>query len=344
MIDVLIVDDSPVARQFLQHVMGSDPELRVVGAVASGREAMDFMARCKPDVVTMDIHMPGMDGFEATRRIMEDNPVPIVMISACYEPGEVDIAFRALQEGAVAIQARPVAIGHAQHRKQVEAVCRTVRLMAGVKVSRRLAPRRSQPGRAAQVAGAYEVVAVGASTGGPPVLQTILSQIPAGFPLPVVIVQHISAGFVRGMVEWLNGTSRIPVSVATDGEELLPGHAYVAPDANDITVDASRHVRLSADPPAAGGVQPSVARLFRSIAASFGNRSIGVLLTGMGKDGAEELNLMRTKGALTIVQCRESCVVFGMPGEAVRLGAAVHELSPEQIAGALAALAKRRQS
>jgi two-component system chemotaxis response regulator CheB len=343
MIDVLIVDDSPVARQLIDHILVADPNLRVVGTAASGEEAVESVARLKPDVVTMDIHMPGMNGFDATRKIMESNPVPIVIISGSYEHGEVDKAFRAMDEGALAILGRPVGLADPRYAQQAREIRQSVRLMAEVGVVR----RTCRVARAASIpcsdrlaseraVAVRELVAIGASTGGPPVIQTILAGLPKDFRVPLVIVQHMAAGFVKGMVDWLNATSGVPVHLARHGEEALPGHAYVAPDALQMGVDAARRIVMQ-DAPPEHGVRPSASYLFRSVADGFGSRAVGVLLTGMGKDGASELNSMRMRGAATIVQSRETCVVFGMPGEAVRLGAAMDELPPDEIPAALVA-------
>lgn len=182
------------------------------------------------------------------------------------------------------------------------------------------------------------IVAIGASTGGPPVLQAILAGLPKNFPAPVLIVQHIAAGFTRGFVEWLGQSSNLPVHVPAHGERVLPGQAYVAPDGLHMAVDPDSRVRLRTDEPE-NGLRPSVACLFRSVAKAYGQSAVGVLLTGMGKDGALELKLMKDQGAVTIAQDRETAIVHGMPGEAIKLGGATYVLPPEQIRLALTSLA-----
>jgi two-component system chemotaxis response regulator CheB len=185
------------------------------------------------------------------------------------------------------------------------------------------------------------LVAIGASTGGPLVLQTVLSGLPGNFSLPVLIVQHMAAGFIQGFVEWLTPTSALPLHVATHGEQILPGHAYIAPDGFQMKLELGKRLSLTKDEPE-NGHRPSVSYLFRSVADLCGPKAVGVLLTGMGKDGAEELKRMREKGAVTIAQDQESSVVHGMPGEAIRLEAATYVLPPHRIAAALANLSNKR--
>jgi two-component system chemotaxis response regulator CheB len=185
------------------------------------------------------------------------------------------------------------------------------------------------------------VVAIGASTGGPIVLQTILSRLPKNFLVPVLIVQHMASGFIHGFAEWLSQSSRLPVHVAANREYLLPGHAYVAPDGFQMGVEMGGRIALSKDEPE-NGLRPSVSYLFRSVAKVFGPNAVGVLLTGMGKDGAEELKLMRQKGAVTIAQDEESSVVHGMPGEAIELDATTYVLSPDKISEALISLVNKK--
>jgi len=185
-----------------------------------------------------------------------------------------------------------------------------------------------------------ELVAIGASTGGPPVLQTILAGFEKDFPAPILIVQHIAAGFVGGLAEWLARTTRLPVHLATNGARALPGHVYIAPDGLHTGVEKGGRIVLAAAPPE-NGLRPAVSWLFRSVAEHFGPRSAGVLLTGMGADGAAELRLMREHGAVTLVQDRESSVIFGMPGEAVKMGAALHVLPPQRIVATLDAIVRK---
>lgn len=345
-IRVLVVEDSPVLQELLVYLISSDPEMEVVGTAKNGLEAVEQVRQHRPDVVTMDFHMPQMDGAEATRIIMETQPLPIVIISGSSVRGEVADTFRALDAGALMILEKPSGPGSEAARKLVE----TVKLMAEVKVVRRwpssqgngAASTRSPGGRSDS---AVELVAIGASTGGPLVLQTILAALPRNFSVPVVIVQHISPGFTEGFAEWLSEASGFPVHVAGQCERLNPGQAYVAPEGRHLTikVDGQGGYRVALSPDELeNGHRPSVSCCFRSVAAVVGSRAIGVLLTGMGKDGAVELRTMREAGAVTIAQDRESSVVPGMPGEAIRLEAAMHVLPPEEIGGLLGALVKRR--
>lgn len=345
MIKVLVVEDSPVVREFLVHILGSDPGIRVVGTARDGEDALEAVRRWQPDVITMDIHMPRMDGLEATRRIMETAATPIVIVSGSEDPREVSTTFDAIEAGALAVLRRPAGIGHPDHEVTAREVVQTVKLMSEVKVvrrwsrARRTAPApRPQEVRLAREAAKVRVVAVGASTGGPPALQTILAALPQDFPAPLVIVQHMATGFVSGFVEWLAHSCSLPIHVATHGEVMLPGHAYVAPDAHQMKVEPGGRLALTKDEPE-NGLRPAVGYLFRSVAEVYGCDAVAVLLTGMGRDGAQELRRLKEKGAVTIAQDKDSSVVHGMPGEAIFLDAATYVLPPRGVAAALAQLA-----
>ncbi len=348
MIKVLVVEDSPAVRELLIHILSFGPELQVIGTAKNGEEAVEAVERWKPDVITMDIHMPKMNGLDATRRIMETTPTPIVIVSGSTDPKETAIAFPGLEAGALAVLRKPAGLGAPDHEDTAAYFVQTVKLMSQVKVVRRWARARREriavpPPPEFEVLrkpAEIKLVAIGASTGGPPALQLILKQLPPEWPVPVLIVQHIAEGFTEGFVEWLGQTCPLPMQVATGGEAILPGHVYVAPDRFQMKVEVGGKISLSKDPPE-NGHRPSCSYLFRSVAAVFGKSAIGILLTGMGKDGAEELKLLKESGAVTIAQDRDSSVVHGMPGEAIALGAARYVLSPDQIAAALAALANK---
>jgi two-component system chemotaxis response regulator CheB len=339
MINVLVVEDSRVIRNYLVYILENDPEIHVMGTVESGETALEFLAVRRPDVTLMDIHLPGIDGLETTRRIMSSNPLPIVVCTASTRSDQVRTAMRALEAGALVVLKKPSGFDDPDAGKDSAELIRTLKLMSEVKVVRRWnrsptaatqAPAAAETGRDV-VGREAAIVAIGASTGGPSVILQILSGLSAAFPVPILVVQHISSGFAAGFAEWLAGASGLPVRVAQDGETPLPGHVYVAPEDQHLVVGVRGVLQATRDEPNQG-MRPSVGVLFRSVAERFGNRAVGVLLTGMGRDGAEELKLMADRGALTVAQDEESCVVFGMPAEAIRLGAARFVMPSNKIA------------
>jgi two-component system, chemotaxis family, protein-glutamate methylesterase/glutaminase len=347
MIKILIVDDSVSMRLFLEQIFGADPGIEVVGAVLNGEEALAAVERLAPDVITMDIYMPKLNGLDATRRIMETHPTPIIILSGNLDPEEIITSFKAMEAGALVALQKPHGAGHPDHEREVDSLVRMVKLMSEIKVVKRW-PRTSKGLLSPQIREIIgneaptqlQVVAIGASTGGPVVIQTVLSGLGKNFPLPVLIVQHMAPGFVHGFAEWLALSSSLPVHVASRNEYILPGHVYVAPDGFQLLLETGNRIKLSEEPPE-NGLRPSVAALFRSVADVCGKNAAAVLLTGMGTDGAEELLLLKRKGAITIAQDEASSVIFGMPAEAVRIGAATYILAPDRIAATLEDLVRK---
>ncbi len=338
MIKVLIVDDSPVVRDYLAYILVADPDIEIAGFAKTGKEACDFVQNHKPDIITMDIQMPVMNGYEATRCIMESNPVPIVIVSASWAPSEVQKSFQCMDAGAVAILEKPRGIGYPGFEESSKELIQTVKLMSEVKVVRRW-PKKQQTNAAVSRVSMdqlersktdIKIVAIGASTGGPNAVKTILSGLKKNFPVPIVLVQHISPGFLPGMTEWLDQNSELSIQIAAQGVSMQPGNVYIAPDDHHMGVTLGGRIVLNQDEKECL-LRPSVSYLFRSVTNVYGKNAAGILLTGMGRDGADELNLMKEKGAVTMAQDQESSVVFGMPGEAVKLGAAKYVLPPNQI-------------
>jgi two-component system chemotaxis response regulator CheB len=347
-IKILIVDDSPIFQKLFTHLFRVDPELRVIGTANNGAEALAFVASQRPDVILMDLQMPVMNGYEATRRIMETDPIPIVICSASSHPDEVGKTFQAVEAGAVAFLNKPAGPGHPDFQSSVAYMIQTLKLMADVKLVKRWPrPARSREAGARSTTGTIvaanipRVVAMGASTGGPVVLQTILGLLPRDYPVPLLIVQHIAEGFVQGFAEWLKSTTGFPIHIAEHDVRALPGHVYLAPDNVHLGLGASGTLVLSEEAPE-NGLRPAVSYLFRSIAQTFGPSAVGILLTGMGKDGAQDLKLLKERGGITIAQDKESSLIHGMPGEAIRLDAALHVLPPEKISALLVQLVNSR--
>ncbi len=348
MINVLVVEDSPVVREFLIYILNSDPDITVIATAGDGEEAIDALRSHRPDVITMDIHMPKLNGVAATQLIMETQPTPIVIVSGSTDPAEVGTTFDAIDAGALAVLPRPAGIGHPDHEATARKMIEVVKLMSEVKVIRRWGRMRGASpalhsvrapllNRVAQA----RIVVVGASTGGPPALEAILSSLPKHFPVPILIVQHMTAGFMEGFVQWLKNSSNLPVHIARQGELPLAGHVYMAPDEYQMKVENRGEIVLTRDEPEHGS-RPSISYLFRSVAKVYGHDAVAGLLTGMGRDGADELRLLKEKGAITFAQDKESSVVHGMAGEAIRLGAATMVLPLEKIAAALTNLVAER--
>jgi two-component system chemotaxis response regulator CheB len=338
-IRIVVAEDSAVTREYLVHLLNADPALEVVGQARDGGEAIELVEALRPDVVLMDVVMPRVDGYEATRRIMEHVATPIVMVSA-HSSGFESKAFEALRAGALVLLNKPAGPGHPDSAAEADILLSTVKLMAEVKVVRRWAgSSRPEPREAAPIPlrRVIRAVAVGASAGGPPVVAEILSALPRDLSCPILVVQHIAPGFAAGLADWLGRSTALAVKLAEPDEPAVSGTVYLAPDDVQMGISATGRVRLT-DDGATEGFRPSASHLLRSVARSYGAAAIGVLLTGMGRDGAAGLLELRERGGVTIAQDKESSVVFGMPMEAIRLGAAEHVLSPGRIAETILAL------
>ncbi len=341
MISVLLIDDSDVERDRLRRVIEADPEMKVIATAENAKRAVTLAAEHEPDVIAMDWQMPGVDGLAATREIMETSPRPVVLVSESWGHQDFDGVASAYDAGAVAGVRKPLDTGDAAYSSRCEEYLRTLRSSASVKVVRRW--RRENGGAAVSSRSVtrrdrpIRVVAIGVSTGGPPVLERILSRLPASFPAPILVVQHIADGFVNGLIEWLGGVTDLDVRLASDGEVAYGGHVYVAPNGLHLGVDSRGRLVLD-DAAPERSQRPAVSYLFRSVGLSFGADVAAVLLTGMGCDGARELKDLRDRRAVTVAQDERSCTVFGMPAEAIKLGAARHVLPPEEIGELLCGL------
>lgn len=319
---VLIVDDSPTARQLLTQMLGGDADIHVVGSAKDGAEAVEMTEQLRPDVITMDIRMPRMDGFEATKEIMIRVPTPILIVSASPSVGEVDTAMRALRAGALTLLAKPPGPTAPDYDRIARQFVDTVKAMADVKVVTHYRSRMSVPAEpfpAVRSQRTVRAVAIAASTGGPPALQRLLSGLPDDFPAPILVVQHIAPGFVNGFASWLDSAVGLRVKVAEQGELLQAGTVYIAPEDYHLGVSRRGSVALSREPPL-DGFRPAGTALFQSVAQAFESKLVAVVLTGMGKDGVDGLRAVRDAGGLIVVQDERSCVVFGMPGAAVAAG------------------------
>lgn len=337
LIRVLIVDDSPVARQVLEGVIEGAPGLEVAGLAADAAEAMVQIRRLRPDVVTMDIRLPGMSGIEATRRIMQEMPLPVVVVADDVSPSAIE----ALRAGALAVVEKPPSFHSPGFAAAAEHLCTQLTIMSQVRVIRQRPLSQLQAWRAvAPVRPHRGLVAIVTSTGGPGALARLLPALPSHGMPPLVVVQHIGASFVAGFTAWLGGLSPLPVVQAGDGDVPRPGHVYVAPGDSHLILGGDRRLHTNQRPPV-GGLRPAGDVLLDSVADVCASDAVGVVLTGMGEDGARGLLALRRRGGHTIAESRDSAVIWGMPGAAVALGAAVEELPLDAIAARLALLAGR---
>ncbi len=335
MIQALLAEDSKTTAELLRQMLESDPGIRVVGTAVNGEEAVAMARDLKPHVIVMDVHMPLVNGFEATQRIMTEFPTPIIIVSSTVDVHEKAVSMKALELGALALMEKPKGPGHSAFEAECRHFLSTVRALSAVKVVRRwanhnIAPRprtpSTSPGRALA-----EVVAIAASTGGPAALHRLLSTVPPDFDAPVLIVQHMAAGFIEGFAEWLDSGTRLSVRVARQGMRLESGTVYVAPDDRQLGLSDPHTIEVNGELPI-DGFRPSGTHLFRSVATQYGSKALGVILTGMGRDGVEGLRQLRRAGGRVIAQDEATSVVFGMPGVAVAAGLA-HEVLPLELIG-----------
>ncbi len=381
MIKILIAEDSPTVTMILQKIFATDDECQVIGTATNGKEAVEKARVLRPDIVTMDIRMPIMDGFEATKQIMRHHPTPILVISASVGKDDLNITFNAIRAGALDIVEKPKGNLAMDYEYIGKDLIKKVKILSGVKVfhhmsgalTRTPVEKANEPkatsgvhrsprpttgkhpvsgktgkddysqyykmakGKHALPAQPIEAVAIASSTGGPSALLKILKNLPPSFPAPIVVVQHICEGFGQGFVDWLNKECPLTVKAAERGEMLAPGTVFVAPDSYHLLIDPGRVVRLSKSMPV-NGLRPNATMMMESIARTVGAGTLGVILTGMGRDGAEGMKLIKEAGGMTIAQSPESCVVFGMPKEAIDLGVIDKILPIERIAGEMTQL------
>jgi two-component system, chemotaxis family, protein-glutamate methylesterase/glutaminase len=329
MIKVLLVDDSPVAITILKRMLSKSPEIDVVGTAGNGMEALTLIPQVKPDVICTDLHMPVMDGFEFTKQVMARHPLPILLASVSGREGSLN-AFKVIEAGAVDVFQKPRANFELDYERLAPELIMKIRILSGVRVF-----RRNRPGSASGIGGSdieavtkislpksnVRIIVIGASTGGPQALQIILTNLPTDFPLPIICIQHISEGFLQGLVDWLSSLCRMKVEIAKAGAVPQPGTIYFPQEETHLKIDGTGRFVLSAEPPF-DGHRPSVTVTMRAIAKYYGNSAFGVLLTGMGKDGAEGLLAIKKAGGITIAQDETSSIVFGMPKQAIELDAA----------------------
>ncbi len=338
-IKVLLVDDNESTLLLWKRILVSARDMQVVGQAGNGRDAVRMVEELHPDVVLMDVMMPIMNGLEATREIMSLSPTPIIVTSANFTSLECSIAFEAINAGAVSVIKKPGTTQTLSPEDSIKEFVNTLRAMSDVRVIRHRkadAPAALNEPVSSMIQhrdgdAKPEIVAIAVSTGGPQTLAQILANLPTTFQLPIVVVQHIAADFVSSLVSWLNTVSRLPVCEAQAGEAPRAGTVYIAPGGIHLQLTDDHRFALT-DAPANVAHIPSGDVLLTSVAEHYGAHAIGIVLTGMGSDGAHGLRAMRDAEALTIAQDEASSVIFGMPQEAIALGAARLTLPPPAIA------------
>jgi two-component system, chemotaxis family, protein-glutamate methylesterase/glutaminase len=347
-IKVVVVDDSALVRSLLTEIINQQPDMACIGAANDPLQAREMIRELNPDVITLDVEMPKMDGLEFLSRLMRLRPMPVVMVSTLTERG-AETTMRALEMGAIDFVAKPRISVTSGLRELGDEIVEKIRIASKARVSRRLVPpapsaaaRPSEgatataPPRLMPRLSTEKVICIGASTGGTEAIKDVLVELPADSPA-IVITQHMPAGFTTSFAARLDSLCKIRVSEAQNGQRLLPGHAYIAPGGTQFHIERSgaNYIAVVDDSPPVNRHKPSVEVLFKSCARVLGPNAIGVMLTGMGADGAEAMKEMRDAGAYNFVQDEASCVVFGMPKMAIQHGAA-HEVLPlKQIARAI---------
>jgi two-component system chemotaxis response regulator CheB len=346
MIRVLIVEDSPFIATTLKRILESDEDLQVIGIARNGKIGLEMTKMLLPDVITMDIRMPVMDGFEATKRIMTERPTPILVVSSSVNDEDLKICFNAIQAGALDVLEKPAGVTVGDYKVVAGDLIKRVKLISEIRVFKHLffsqamkrperKPVDEPPAAPSGRKPRSNIFAIGASTGGPTALFQILSELPDGLDSLYFVTQHIAEGFGRGLAEWLTEQTRHRVSIPCAGEPVKPGIIYLAPDRGQLSVrhgmiEIARDFRYEKRP---------IDYMIGGIAKEYGSRTVGVLLTGMGSDGVEGLRTVKEKGGRVVVQDEASSVVFGMPKAAVDAGVADEVLPLGEIPGRMVALA-----
>ena len=352
-INILIVDDSRLVRNILKDILEFDDSIHVIGEAKTGEEAIAKTADLHPDVITMDVKMPDMDGFEATEHIMAFSPTPILIFSSAIDKNEKYTTFKAISLGALDIMSKPD-ITQKGFKAISDSLIRKIKTLSRINVIPHIRGKLKSKYRdsisikegvgfvtqSPQIvpqkmdkiySNNYQIIAIGASTGGPGALQKVLPHFPSNFPVGIVIVQHIARGFIKSYAEWLNSKIALKVTIARDKELIRSGTVYFAPDDVHMMISADNRISLREDLPPWGKHKPSVNHLFGSIADNLGGKAIGLILTGMGKDGAEGIDQLYKKGGYTIAQDQRTSIIFGMPKVAIEKGAICRVLPLENI-------------
>ncbi len=336
-ISVLLVEDSPVALEILDRLLTSSPDIKVVGKARNGKEAIDLISKLQPQVICTDLHMKEMDGLELTKQVMANDPRPILVVSTSVQKDNINTIFELLQAGAVDIFPKPNT-GLASDYEQVKRdLINKIKILSGVTVfTKRQTPPVVTPNLAnfsfsPTATRSIRVITIGASTGGPQAIHKIIAQLPVNLPVPVICTQHISQGFLQGLVDWLDSECQLKVKIAQAGEIPEPGTVYFAPDKYHLELDAQGKF-IYGSPVPVDGHCPSVTVTFKSVAKFYGRATMSILLTGMDKDGALGMQAISQAGGITIAQDEKTCIVFGMPSEAIALGVVQHVLSIQDIA------------
>jgi two-component system, chemotaxis family, protein-glutamate methylesterase/glutaminase len=346
---ILLVEDSLTVRTYIEGILRNAPDVEMLPPARDGVTGVELAQTHKPDVILMDLELPRMTGIEAIKEIMATAPRPIVVLSGALESEGTDRTFESFQAGAVEVLAKPRGLSIEEQERFSERLLRTVRLMSEARVLRRRSPG---PRSSYQMAAApalelqsmsydrFEVVLIGASTGGPQVLRTILDELPAPYPLPIVICQHIMPGFEAGMAHWLSQSGH-HVNIVVPGEKAIAKRVYVARADKHLMMNG---LELTIRSPIGRQVVPSVDVLFDSAAITLGNRCLALLLTGMGDDGRNGLMALKKRGSLTVTQSAATCVIDGMPAAARAAGAWVMDLAPSQMVDLLKLIAQAKAS
>jgi len=355
-ITVLVVDDSALVRKLLSEVLNSDPDIEVIGTAIDPYQAREKIKKLKPDVLTLDVEMPRMDGVTFLKNLMRLHPMPVVMVSTLTEQG-AQVTLEALELGAVDFVAKPKIDLSNTLSDYAEEIIEKVKVAAAVNVNAlvrekpvlqdvakkltadAVLAKRDPEAIPSHLKTTDKIIAIGSSTGGTEAIKDVLSRLPADCP-GIVITQHIPASFSGPFAERVNGVSALDVCEAEDGQQILPGHAYIAPGDKHLIVERSGarfYCKLN-DGPAVSRHKPSVDVLFRSVAQNVGANAIGIMLTGMGDDGAKGMLEMKEAGAFNFVQDEKSCVVWGMPMQAIKIGAAELQVPLLKIAAKLMTL------